>query len=173
MFVDGLHYLLQIPELLFQNLLNGDYEVGIIDDEISIKMAEREVLKKVVSENTQKASYYTSNRKGKWKKEKIKITPRFSEVIINRKSLIYVPKWIITIKAGKHTYNRKALAASNTLILDEIAFCHNHSAPGKIWGKPRLTSAICEICGGAFFADHISEINNTHYCEKHQPSNTI
>ncbi len=37
-------------------VLNGEYEVGIIDDEISIKIAEREVLKKVVSENTQKAS---------------------------------------------------------------------------------------------------------------------
>ena len=108
-------------------VLNGEYQVDIIDDEISIKIAEREVLKKVVSKNTQKASYYTSNRKGKRKELKIKITPRFSEVIINRKSLIYVPKWIITIKAGEHTYNRKALAASNTLIVDEIAFCPNHS----------------------------------------------
>ena len=172
MFVDGLHYLLRYPNCYFR-ILNGDYEVGIIDDEISIKMAEREVLKKVVSENTQKASYYTSNRKGKWKKEKIKITPRFSEVIINRKSLIYVLNGLSLSKQANIPTTEKHWSSSNTLILDEIAFCHNHSAPGKIWGKPRLTSAICEICGGAFFADHISEINNTHYCEKHQPSNTI
>lgn len=65
-------------------------------------------------QRTLKASYYTSNGKGR----KIEITPRPSEVKINRKRLIYVPKWIITIKAGKHPYNRKALAAaSNTKAL--------------------------------------------------------
>lgn len=145
-------------------VLNGDYEVGIIDDEISIKMAEREVLKKVVSENTQKASYYTSNGK----ERKIEITARPSEVKINRKRLIYVPKWIITIKAGKHPYNRNALAGSYTFTVDEIAFCPNHSTLGKIWSTPKQTSAACEICGGAFCDDHISKANNTYYCEKHR-----
>ena len=107
-------------------VLDGDYEVGIIDDEISIKMAEKKVLKKVVSENTQKVSYYTSNGKGKKKEQKLEITPRPGEVKINRKSMIYVPEWIITIKAGEHIYNRKALAASNTLTVDQIAICPNH-----------------------------------------------
>ena len=84
-------------------------------------MAEKEVLEKVVSENTQKASYYTSNGKGKRKEQKIEIRPKPGEVKINRKPLNTVPKWIITIKAGEHTYNRKALVALNTLIVDEIA----------------------------------------------------
>jgi hypothetical protein len=155
-------------------ILNGDYEVGIIGDEISIKMAERKVLKKVVSDGTQKVSYYTSSGKAKKKEQKIEITPRLSEVRINRKpdGLIYVPKWIITIKAGEHTYKRKALAASNTFILDEIAFCPNHSALGKIWSRPKQTSAVCEICGGTFCDDHIFKINNTYYCEKDRPNNT-
>jgi hypothetical protein len=129
-------------------ILNGNYEVGIIDDEIPIKMTERKVLKKVVCDGTQKVSYYTSSGKYKKKEQKIEITPKLSEVRLNRKpdGLIYVPKWIITIKAGEHTYNRKALAASNTFILDEIAFCPNHSALGKIWSRPKQTSAVCEIC---------------------------
>jgi hypothetical protein len=122
-------------------ILNGDYEVGIIDDEISIKMAERNVLKKVVSDGTQKVSYYTLNGKGRRKEQKIEIRPRPIEVKISRKPLIYVPKWIITIKAGAQPYNRKALAASNTFIVDEIAFCPNHSALGKIWSRPKQTSA--------------------------------
>jgi hypothetical protein len=149
-------------------ILNGDYEVGIIDDEISIKMAERNVLKKVVSDGTQKVSYYTLNAKGRRKEQKIEIRPRSIEVKISRKPLIYVPKWIITIKAGAQPYNRKALAASNTFIVDEIAFCPNHSALGKIWSRPKQTSAVCEICGGAFCDDHIFKINNTYYCEKHR-----
>jgi hypothetical protein len=83
---------LKTVEALLNNkiILNGDYEVGIIDDKLSLKMVEREVLQKVISQNTQKASYYTSNRK----ERKIEITPRPSEVKINRKRLIYVPKWI-------------------------------------------------------------------------------
>lgn len=149
-------------------VLNGDYEVGIINDELKSKMAEKEVLEKVVSENTQKASYYTSNGKGKRKEQKIEIRPKPGEVKINRKPLIFVPKWIITIKAGEHTYNRKALAASNTLIVDEIAFCTNHFTLGKIWSTRKRTSAVCEICGGAFCDDHIFMVNNTYYCEKHR-----
>ncbi|MFY9871108.1 MAG: APC family permease [Candidatus Nitrosopolaris sp.] len=137
--------------------------LAIVDlfDELKSKMAEKEVLEKVVSENTQKASYYTSNGKGKRKEQKIEIRPKPGEVKINRKPLIFVPKWIITIKAGEHTYNRKALAASNTLIVDEIAFCTNHFTLGKIWSTRKRTSAVCEICGGAFCDDHIFMVNNT------------
>ena len=147
-------------------ILNGDYEVGIIDDKLSLKKAMGKVLEKVVSANTQKASYYTSNGKIR----KIPIRPRPSEVKINRKRLIYVPKWIITIKAGEHSYNREALTASYTFTVDEIAFCLNHFTLGKIWSTSKQTSAVCEICGGAFCDDHISYINNTYYCEKHRSS---
>jgi hypothetical protein len=80
-------------------VLNCDCEINIIDDKISMKIAERKVLEKVVLENTQKASYYVQNARGKEKEQKLKIIPRFSEIIIRRKSLTYVPKWIITIKA--------------------------------------------------------------------------
>jgi predicted nucleic acid binding AN1-type Zn finger protein len=92
----------------------------------------------------------------------------YYRVVVNRKSLIYVPKWIIAIKAGEHTYHRKALAASSTLIVDEIAFCPNHFSLGKIWSARRRTSAVCEICGGAFCNEHIFKTNNMYYCEKHK-----
>ena len=53
-------------------ILDGDYEVGIIDDKISTKMPERKVLEKVVSDGTQKVSYYTSSGKDKKKEQKLK-----------------------------------------------------------------------------------------------------
>jgi hypothetical protein len=148
-------------------VLNDDYEVNIIDDKISLKVAERKVLEKVISENTQEDSYYIRNGKGK-KKKKIKIIPKFSEIIINRRSLIYVPRWIIIIKAGERTYRRKILAASKRLIFDEIYFCPKHFSLGKILRLRKQTSAVCEICGGAFCDDHIFKINDTYYCEKHR-----
>jgi hypothetical protein len=133
-----------------------------------MKIAERKVLERVVLDNTQKATYYIQNAKGKYKEQKEKIIPRFSEIIIRRKSLIYVPKWIITIKAGKHIYKIKVLAASKTLILDEIYFCPKHFSLGKIWSVRKQTSAVCEICGGAFCNDHIFKINSSYYCEEHR-----
>jgi hypothetical protein len=154
-------------------VVNGEYETNIIDDKISMKIAERKVLERVVLDNTQKASYYVQNRKGKKKEQKIKIIPRFSEIIIRRKSLTYVPKWIITIKAGKRIYKRKVLAASKTVILDEIYFCPKHFSFGKIWSMRKQTSAVCEICGGAFCDDHIFKINDTYYCEKHRSTELI
>ncbi len=78
--------------------------------------------------------------------------------------MTYVPKWIITIKAGKHIYKRKILGASKTLILDEIYFCPK--ALGKIWSVRKQVSAVCEICGSAFCDVHIFKINDTYYCEK-------
>jgi hypothetical protein len=51
-------------------VLNGDYEANIIDDKTSMKIAERKVLEKIVLDNTQKASYYIQNGKGKNKEQK-------------------------------------------------------------------------------------------------------
>lgn len=116
----------------------------------------------------QKVSYYIKNHKDRKKEQNIKITPRFSEIIINRRSLIYVTSWIIAIKVGEKTYNRRALAASNTVIVDEIYFCPRHFSFGKIWSVRRQTFAVCKICGGAFCDYHIFKINDSYYCEKHR-----
>jgi hypothetical protein len=51
---------------------------------------------------------------------------------------VYLPKWIIIIKAGASTYKRKALAASNKIIIDEIAVCPKHFSVPKIWNRHKL-----------------------------------
>jgi hypothetical protein len=157
------------PELNRKMILNIEYDVNIIDDKIPLKGAERKALENAVSENTQKVSYYIKNHKDRRKEQKITITPRFSEIILNRRSRIYVPSWIITIKASEKTCNRKALAASNTSTVDEIYFCPKHFSLGKIWRVRKQTSAVCEICGVACCDDHIFEVDNSYYCEKHRP----
>jgi hypothetical protein len=93
---------------------------------------------------------------------------------MNRRSFIYVPKWIITIKAGGVIYNRTILAASKTFIVDEIADCPKlHFSLGKLWTIRKKTYAICEICGGAFCAEYISKINSSYYCEEHRIGDII
>jgi hypothetical protein len=86
---------------------------------------------------------------------------------------VYLPKWIIIIKAGASTYKRKALAASNKIIIDEIAVCPKHFSVPKIWNRHKLTSAICEICGGAFCSDHIFKVGYSYFCEEHRTVDPI
>lgn len=96
------------------------------------------------------------------------IIPRYADIAIEKKILAYLPKWIIIIKAGTSTYKRKALASSNKIIIDEIAICPKHFSVPKIWNRRRLTSAICEICGGAFCSDHIFKVGYSYFCEEHR-----
>jgi DNA modification methylase len=46
--------------------------------------------------------------------------------------------------------------------------CPKHISLGKIWSKRKQSSAVCDICGGAFCNDHIFKINNSYYCEEHR-----
>jgi hypothetical protein len=151
-------------------VLTGDYTINIIADKISLKVAERQALEKAVDENTSEVSYKLKT-KGE---RKIRIEPRFSEINMNRRSLIYVPKWIITIKAGGVSYTRRILAASKTFIVDEIADCPKlHFSLGKLWTVRKQTYAICEICGGAFCPEHIFKVNSSYYCEEHRIINLV
>jgi hypothetical protein len=51
------------------------------------------------------------------------IIPKKSNIIIKKSSLIYVPIWTIGIQSKDIIYRRRAMAASNTMIVDEIALC--------------------------------------------------
>jgi Holliday junction resolvase len=88
------------------------------------------------------------------------------DVIIRKPSLIYVPKWLITFKSKETNYRREVLPASQTVIIDEIAFC-----PKDLYEKRRpsrkKTYAVCELCGHAYCSDHIFQMNDAYYCEKH------
>jgi uncharacterized protein (DUF2147 family) len=103
----------------------------------------------------------------------MRVVPRRHEVEILIKSLVYVPMWIINMKAGDFNYKRKALAASSTILTDEIASCPKHSSIARVWKKPKQTAALCETCGGAFCDDHIFRINQTYYCEEHLPNTPL
>jgi hypothetical protein len=146
----------------------GDYTVGKIDDNVSLKKAEKTVLNKIVADNVTKVYYKIKKAGDKVEKREFTIIPRPSDISIKKTFLTYVPKWRITLKAAAITYKRRALAASKKVLVDEIAFCPKHFSIGKIWSVRKQTSAVCEICGGALCDYHILKVNNSYYCDKHQ-----
>ena len=92
---------------------------------------------------------------------------KYDEIKIDDKiPSIYVPKWVINIEAKDNTYTREALAASNTILIDEIALCPKEFF-ARIMAVDKQTYAIREICGGAYCSKHIKRVNNSYYCKDH------
>jgi hypothetical protein len=149
--------------------LTEDYAFNIVDNKISLALAEKKVLRKIIAENTIEVSYKVKKSRGKTEVRILEIKPKLPEVKIKRKYLVYVPIWIIVMKSGDFNYNRKVLAASHTFIKDEIEVCPKHASL-KIWAKQRQTFAVCDICGLALCSDHVFRADRSYYCETHRPS---
>src|SRR5919106_1497238 len=153
-------------------LLTSDYGINIINNKVSLIVAEKTVIQDIVMRNSKEVSYSITKRKGKTEEKKLQIVPKRHDIEIKRKSLVYVPKWKISFRSGDFEYKRTALAPSCIFIVDEIALCPMHSSLAKIWNRQKRSIAVCEICGGAFCNDHIFRINQMYYCKDHLPSDT-
>ena len=91
---------------------------------------------------------------------------KYDEIEIKKCSLIYVPKWIIDFQTihGNKSYRREILAASKTVIVDEIALCPKESL-ARLRPSDKPTYAICEHCGSAYCKNHIQKIHGSYYCK--------
>lgn len=125
---------------------SADYAVIKLESKVPIDVECREIKEEVVNEY--KVRY-----------DEVKITS----------SCIYIPKWVINIESQNSTttYTREILAASNTILMDEIAYCPKDLF-SKIMTSKRQTYAICEICGGAYCSKHIRKVNDSYYCKEHK-----
>lgn len=94
------------------------------------------------------------------------IIPRKSDIVIKKSSLVYVPIWVISIQSKGIIYRRKAIAASKTMIVVELALVPDFSSL-KIRGKKKSTVALCETCGTSLCVDHLYKNNGEHYCKEH------
>jgi hypothetical protein len=140
-----------------------------MDNKASFPIVEKTVMRNIISRNTKEISYRIKKRKGKTEERKMQIVPKHKEIEIKRKSLVYVPKWNITLRSGDFEYKQKALAAPNIFITDEIISCLMHSSFAKLWNRQKKTTAVCEICGRAFCSEHIFRIDQMYYCKDHLP----
>ena len=100
-------------------------------------------------------------------KNTMTIIPRKSYIVIKKSSLVYVPIWVISIQSKGITYRRRAIAASKTLIVDELALCPKDFSSLKIWGEKKSPVALCETCDTSLCVDHLYKNNGEHYCKEH------
>jgi hypothetical protein len=80
---------------------SSEYAINALECKVASNAAERMVLEDIV--------------KGKNVEDE--------DVRISKHSLIYVPKWLINIESKTINYRREILPASETVLIDEIAFC--------------------------------------------------
>jgi hypothetical protein len=146
--------------------LTEEYSINIIDEKTTLKISEKAVLKRIKEDNSSEISYRVKGTNDKTKEEKMYISPTYSEIKILRKYLLYVPVWRINFKAGRMTYDRKVLAASNKIIIDDISACHKHSFFGKILRNRKRTYALCEICGVPLCYNHALKKGDSYFCEE-------
>jgi len=76
----------------------GDYTVGKIDDNVSLKEAEKTVLNKIVADNVTKVYYKIKKAGDKIEEREFTIIPRPSDISIRKTFLTYVPKWSDRLK---------------------------------------------------------------------------
>ena len=134
------------PQYNYKIEQNGQYAVIKLESKVPIDAARRMVKEEIMEENRAK----------------------YDEVKIYDKSTsIYVPKWIVNIEAKDKVYTREILAASSTVLVDEISLCPKEFF-GRFRSSKKQTYAVCETCGGAYCSKHIRRHNNNSYfCEGH------
>jgi hypothetical protein len=134
------------PKLKYKIQQTGEYAVIKRESQVPLDAACRMVKEEIIEEKEAK----------------------YNEIKIGDDLLspIYVPKWVINIEAKGNTYTREALAASNTILIDEISLCPKEFF-ARIMAVDKQTYAICEICGGAYCSKHIDSVNNSYYCKDH------
>ena len=89
------------------------------------------------------------------------------QIIDRASSCVYVPKWVINIESGNNVYTREILAASNTFLMDEIAYCP-HEFFARFRSGKKETYAVCERCGGAYCSKHIQRSYDSYFCIEHR-----
>jgi hypothetical protein len=135
------------PHYKYKIQSTGEYAVIKHESKVPIDAARRIVKEEVVEEK-------------RVKYENVQIIDRAS-------SYIYVPKWVINIESGNNLYTREILAASNTFLMDEIAYCP-HEFFARFRSGKKETYAICERCGKAYCSKHIERICNSYFCREHR-----
>lgn len=155
------------PKIHYKLQENPDYSISSLEPSLSMKTATYMVLEEIIDSNIKEVSYDTKTSRGEVEKKTMTIIPRKSDIAIKKSSLVYVPIWVISIQSKGVTYRRRAMAASKTMIVDELALCPKDFSSLKILSKKKSSVALCETCGTSLCDDHIYKNNGEHYCKEH------
>jgi hypothetical protein len=135
------------PQPKYKIHQTGEYAVVKLEAKVPIDAARRMVKEEVIEET--KVKYYDN-----------------MQVVDKALSSIYVPKWVINIESQNRKYAREILAASSTILMDEIAYCPKEFF-ARFRSSKKQTYAVCERCGSAYCRRHIDQIKDSYYCKDH------
>jgi hypothetical protein len=155
------------PKIHYKLKDTPDYSIHTLEPTLSMKTANYIVLEKIIEENVKEISYKVKNSRGDTEEKIMTIVPKKSDIIIKKSMLIYVPVWVLEIQSKSITYAKKALAASKTILVDEMSLCPKDFSSLKIWGKKKSTHALCKTCGIALCEDHLERRKDEFYCKEH------
>ena len=155
------------PKIHYKISETPDYLIKVLEPDLSVKNANLIILEKIIQSNTKEISYDVKTLRNEVETKTMTIIPKKSEVTIKRSSLIYVPIWKIGFSCKDITYRRVAMAASKTIIVDEIERCSKDFSSLRFWTKWKITNALCQTCGITLCDDHIYKDNGGFYCKEH------
>ncbi|MDR4491609.1 MAG: restriction endonuclease [Candidatus Nitrosocosmicus sp.] len=155
------------PKIHYKLKDTPDYSIQVLEPTLSMKTANYIVFDKIIEDNIKEISYKIKNSRGESEEKTMTIIPKKSDIIIKKSLLIYVPIWVLAMQSKEITYAKRALAASKTILVDEMALCPKDFSSLKIWGKKKSTHALCETCGTALCEDHIERYKEVFYCKEH------
>ncbi len=135
------------PQPKYKIHQTGEYAVIKLEAKVPIDAARRMVKEEVIEET--------------------KVNYDDVQIIDKAFSSIYVPKWVINIESHNRIYAREILAASSTILMDEIAYCPKEFFARFRSGK-KQTYAVCERCGTAYCRSHIDQTKDSYYCKDHR-----
>jgi hypothetical protein len=153
------------PKIHYKLKDTPDYSIRPLEPTLSMKTANYIVLEKIIEENIEEISYKVKNSRGDTEEKTMTIIPKKSDITIKKSILTYVPIWVLEIQSKSITYAKRALAASKTILVDEMSLCPKDFSALKIWGKRKSTRALCETCGIALCEDHLETSKEEFYCK--------
>jgi len=127
-------------------------------------------VRRIIDRHTSEIEYQVRSRDS-YTSRSFKVVPAPKEVLITGSEMIFVPKWRITYEIGGKDYRKRVLAASGTVVLDELSQCSKqHGIVDKLKRYDDLAYAICEKCFNLFCEAHTVKIGDRCYCKEHDPT---
>lgn len=153
----------------YSNSGNGDVQTVKVEPTIGNREAKKIAFNAIIKHNTTDIHYTAKNDFEMLTKRYV---PKPSEIIFKENGIVFVPMWEVTFNSSGRIYSRKLLGNSGTILEDTISYCPNHMLKDIVKTSKKEVVAVCEICGDALCANHISRcpVCGKWLCETHSIS---
>lgn len=146
------------------------FRLKILDaevDETKLKTFSKDT---VSEENEEVVTYRVHGGRSDGERKSHTFSPKPRHVELRDFKTIHVPFWDLRFEAGARTYSRRILASSGQVIEDQLALCPRHIEIGGFKFVKKPPTALCEVCGGAYCADHVTLApDGRYYCDVDVP----